>query len=79
MMNSEAVSMKSLKNRLIRSHKNRILKRMVRVFHLTSSKEDELTAYEVQICNMVAWAGAIVVTAVVLRSLYLMYMKPDGY
>lgn len=29
--------------------------------------------------NWVAWAGAIVVTAVVLRSLYIMYMKPEGY
>lgn len=34
---------------------------------------------ELDLTNWVAWAGAIVVTAVVLRSLYIMYMKPEGY
>lgn len=34
---------------------------------------------DLDLTNWVAWAGAIVVTAVVLRSLYIMYMKPEGY
>lgn len=37
---------------------------------------DFVTAQE--LCNYIAWIGALVVTAVVLRSLYLMYLKPDG-
>ncbi|CAG4949604.1 unnamed protein product [Colias eurytheme] len=33
---------------------------------------------EYHLCNLVAWMGAIVILAVVLRSLYLLYMKPEG-
>ncbi|XP_045495170.1 uncharacterized protein LOC123693947 [Colias croceus] len=33
---------------------------------------------EYHLCNLVAWTGAIVILAIVLRSLYLLYMKPEG-
>jgi hypothetical protein len=45
---------------------------------LCSKEGEQINTYEVQICNVVAWTGMLVVTIVVLRSLYLMYLKPDG-
>ncbi|CAH2108680.1 unnamed protein product [Euphydryas editha] len=40
--------------------------------------EDDWSHLEAQICSIIAWTGAIVITAVILRSLYLMYTKPEG-
>lgn len=39
--------------------------------------EDDWGRIDTQICNIVALTGAIVVTLVVLRSLYLMYIKSE--
>lgn len=40
--------------------------------------EDDWSHVEAHICSIIAWTGAIVITAVILRSLYLMYIKPEG-
>lgn len=41
-------------------------------------RQEEWSPIEIQFCNIVAWTGAIVITVVILRSLYLLYMKPEG-
>lgn len=38
---------------------------------------DDWRNIDAQICNIVALTGAIVVTLVILRSLYLMYIKSE--
>ncbi|CAK1540795.1 unnamed protein product [Leptosia nina] len=35
-------------------------------------------SFELDLCSIVAGIGALVVTVIVLRSLYLLYTKPEG-
>lgn len=85
----QAIHEKSMKNKIKLSKPNidyitkpftKILNKVKKINKPKVYKvpEDDWSHIEAHICSIIAWTGAIVITAVILRSLYLMYIKPEG-